>query len=1082
MKGKLTEESLTLRKSVQLTLLFAVAFSLMSLPGPLNSLLHAPGLSIVHATVTYVPSNPAWFPAGPGTNTELVSIFTSPSTELTSGLLANTIDFGDWPVVPYDISSLQSSGNSYYLSVPQGDHFYREIEFDLSNNFWGCNMDYGNSLCGRYIRQAWAHLVDKNTFATTGPCVNQCLGLDDPIPQRIDPNTPISCGWDTTYPGSSTSNCQVGYFGSSSQTVGGSVAYNCVTSGATCPTGASTGNCGGSTCYRPWMRTNGSPDFCAAANLLVKAFALLNETVTLNPDCTLTSVPASATLHPISFYIRQDPARDDLGIGMAMTMCAIFMGSYVEGCTTTGGPNITSGTTTFPANSILTVPVGTINTFPGFTTCVATGRVPCTPLNNWWMYTGGFQTGSDYDTMYSTYNSQLVSAPTGATPNPCAATTSTSAAYDYMYYCDKVFDSYSAQVEFAPCSSAAVGQDPTPGQSAATLTFGACGGFGFSSTDFVVSAGTIVNSAPLGSSFTVPITLTSIGGLSGAIALSAASDNTAVAKVSPASAIATLGAAWPSSATSILVTVNTTSTAGTAHVTATGTVASTSHSITITVTVSSSTSITSTGATRLSPETAQYLTQDEFGRTAATIPVFNGIIQLAYLAPPTACATTGSDCDVNGWHRVVNAEGASIFNFFTWLDAWNACPRAGGVPCAPGSTMVQGFSYSTSYLSPYRAFTVHDFAILGNIYDSLYRFNPYASTQVIDWMTLKHSFLTNSQLTYAPPSGTTMTIHNSLRHDLFWQDGQQVTAYDVAFTYISMMAIGSPIQFPSSLISGITVLSKFQFDINLYSPGPFTEPTVGSVAIMPGHLWSSCASTWSNFILGQTLPFSVLPSSGGCWDTTTTMASASFDPIASGVLIGSGAWTCQNTGANTARLVGALGTGCSNTNTQSPSGSLTLTRFGCSLTSPGTTCFPPASAPTLLYSRAASDLALYIWSGMTGNAVGDFNNLSAAISCEGAPVGTAACVQWQQGIGNPSGDGVTSGVVGLTQDAIFRRYYSVDWVAPVAFPPSSATMANIDAFPPVLYEGALTLSPAPVTNHPCTTSGNTFNNGAGYNC
>ncbi len=119
---------------------------------------------------------------------------------------------------------------------------------------------------------------------------------------------------------------------------------------------------------------------------------------------------------------------------------------------------------------------------------------------------------------------------------------------------------------------------------------------------------------------------------------------------------------------------------------------------------------------------------------------------------------------------------------------------------------------------------------------------------------------------------------------------------------------------------------------------------------------------------------------------------------------------------------------------------------------------------------------------MTGNAVSDFNNLSTAISCEGAPVPTGPCAQWQQGIGNPNADGVTTGVVGLAQDAIFRRYYTVDWVSPVAFPPSSGTMANIDVFPPVLYEGANTLSPAPVTGHACTTSGNTFNNGAGYNC
>ena len=350
-------------------------------------------------------------------------------------------------------------------------------------------------------------------------------------------------------------------------------------------------------------------------------------------------------------------------------------------------------------------------------------------------------------------------------------------------------------------------------------------------------------------------------------------------------------------------------------------------------------------------------------------------------------------------------------------------------------------------------------------------------------MTASHSFLTDSLLSYTPPAGTAATIRNNLRHDLSWQDGQPVTAFDVAFTYNSLIKNGAfQASGLSAIISGITVLSKFQFDINLFTKGPFTELDVGALTVMPGHLWSSCASTWSSFISSTAFPFVVPSGSSGCMDSTSTLVARTFDPTAKGLLIGSGAFECQNTGANAAVAVGTLGSGCSNTNTQSPTSSFTLTRFGCSLTSSGTTCVPSASAPTLLYNHAASDLALYIWSGMTGNAVSDFNNLSTAISCEGAPVPTGPCAQWQQGIGNPNADGVTSGVVGLAQDAIFRRYYTVDWVSPVAFPPSSGTMANIDVFPPVLYEGANTLSPAPVTGHACTTLGSTFNSGAGYNC
>ncbi len=792
-----------------------------------------PGIHSASGRLATVAANPSWLPAGPSTSTYLASIFTTPSAELTSGLLANTIDFGDWPVVPADVASLQGSGQSYYVTIPQGDHFYREVEFNLANNFWGCNMSFGNSACGLLIRQAWAHLVDKGSFVTTGPCVNHCVSLDNPIPQPIDPNTPISCGWDP-YAASAASqningNCVV-----SANTGAGGIAYNCVAEGGTCPIGTASGSCFGSVCYRPWMRGDGTADFCAAANLLKQAIA---PSATLNANCTFASLPAAVTTNPINFYVRQDPGRNDMGIGMAMSMCAIMMGQYVEGCTTTGGPNIVSSTTTFPAGSVLTVMVGPITTFPGFTTCVTKGST-CTPLNNWGMYTAGFQTGSAFDVMAVGYDSQFVSAPTGNTPNPCAATTSTSAAGDYQYICSQLYDAYATQVTAAPCSTPTVGANPVSGQHPSAITavsFGACTTNG----NYAISAGTVVTGATLPSAINVPITVTSVGNYAGGTisfttsvsgpvlpAVTATTPaNVALAAANPAGGVPD---AYASSITTITVPVA--STTGTDTVTVTASDGTTTNSIAITVIVTTTALVTAAPATRLAAPTAQYILQDVYGKGAFTIPVFSGISSIAYVAPQTvggsntACATTGSSCDTQGWLRVSNAKTANVDQFFNWINAWNACPVGGGVPCAPGSVERQGNSQSTTSLSPYIASTVWDFYILGNVYDSIYASNPYAGTQVFDWMTISHTFQSNGQLSYTPPAGTTVTLHNTLKHDDFWQDGPQVTAFDVAFTYNTLIKNGAfQASGLSAIISGITVLSKFQFDINLFAQGPFTQ-------------------------------------------------------------------------------------------------------------------------------------------------------------------------------------------------------------------------------------------------------------------
>lgn len=168
-----------------------------------------------------------------------------------------------------------------------------------------------------------------------------------------------------------------------------------------------------------------------------------------------------------------------------------------------------------------------------------------------------------------------------------------------------------------------------------------------------------------------------------------------------------------------------------------------------------------------------------------------------------------------------------------------------------------------------------------------------------------------------------------------------------------------------------------------------------------------------------------------------------------GILIGSGPWECANSS-------GTVGGGCTpcGSSVCSPV-SYTLQRF-CS----GTDCTNPGSGLTGHYFRSNGNLALWIWSGDTGEFTHDFSNLSVVRGCFGAPVGQAGCTHWQEGIGNPGGDGVTCCQVSSTQISIVNRFVAVNWIAPFQW--NTSPPDGIAPLAPVLYEGTVTLNPASV--------------------
>lgn len=478
----------------------------------------------------------------------------------------------------------------------------------------------------------------------------------------------------------------------------------------------------------------------------------------------------------------------------------------------------------------------------------------------------------------------------------------------------------------------------------------------------------------------------------------------------------------------------------------------------------------------------------------------------------------------SSWARVINSPTVGVPNFFTWLNAYAlnqpvCSPIQVCQPPFPIVTQIrQGFAKSTTSLNPYQAPPAvrQNFYVLDNVYDRLYRANPMNPNQILDWMTSNSQILDLTQLTYTPPVGTLAVLRNTLRSGINFHDGYPLSAWDVAFSYLSLMTTAAPqLPFglqcpgpaPACLVTGLTVLGTAQFDIDLNATALTTlqKENVGSLTILPGRLWSMMQSmAWENCKTSTPAVFSV-PSPQSCMTVNPGLVNA--DPLVAenpinfdqGILIGSGPWLCGTYMGEP--LQKEVGTGCTTslglppgiqTQNPGPGGTITLQRFGCELII-GVCEFPgnPEASP-FYYFRSSGNLALYLWTGNTGNVPGDFTNLGLVAACVGQKVLTPGCTRWQEGIGNPAppypfANGPAA--VGSTQVSYVQSYSGVSWTEPFAW----AALTGIGNSPPVLYEGTNTLpqlkshlfqlNPDPPAGcslplHPATD----YPNGSGYNC
>src|SRR2546421_13052447 len=178
---------------IRILVVFAIAFSLVTLPSVLSSNFVLPSIPVVRALQE--PSG-VWYPAGAQEQTLSISQGDGASITQVNWLLTNQVDAEDWPLTATQqgASTVNCSGNvNVQCSLPVPDHGYFELQFNLATILWGIPQGYGSSAAGVELRQGIAHLFNKQSFtANNAACLNiTCVADDQAMP--VCGATPVGC-------------------------------------------------------------------------------------------------------------------------------------------------------------------------------------------------------------------------------------------------------------------------------------------------------------------------------------------------------------------------------------------------------------------------------------------------------------------------------------------------------------------------------------------------------------------------------------------------------------------------------------------------------------------------------------------------------------------------------------------------------------------------------------------------------------------------------------------------------------------------------------------------------------------------
>ena len=311
-----------------------------------------------------------------------------------------------------------------------------------------------------------------------------------------------------------------------------------------------------------------------------------------------------------------------------------------------------------------------------------------------------------------------------------------------------------------------------------------------------------------------------------------------------------------------------------------------------------------------------------------SVPVFNQLqrfVALNCLNLEGGTIQPNEGSLVNGFGTGWLAGG--IGAYFTYLNAHpnpNYTPTNPSYACEQGNarTLRVGQSQDSDSFSPFQAASVWDFNIMNELWDSMLAVNPETGGQTLqffNWMISKYtSTFQPSEASCSPGQGcvtgtTTQAWH--LRPDLQWQDGTPVTADDVCFSILSYRDMPAALLQSSVInVASCTAINSSIAQVKLTLGGPNDDILVGSVPIIPHKYWAIPC----NWPVGSPEPAVSTLQSSQC-------DSGTFDPMASGIMVGDGPFECLAVPGTP--NPGAPGGPCSQTGNGLPGGQL-VTRGG----------------------------------------------------------------------------------------------------------------------------------------------------------
>jgi hypothetical protein len=421
---------------------------------------------------------------------------------------------------------------------------------------------------------------------------------------------------------------------------------------------------------------------------------------------------------------------------------------------------------------------------------------------------------------------------------------------------------------------------------------------------------------------------------------------------------------------------------------------------------------------------------------------------------------------LQGWIGISDISGVGIAqgNFWSLLNGWNSGPAVSG------PTIRWGLSAGTSSLNPFLSTLSSEQDVLQEVYDPLIASGPYLSggaPQVIGYMANTFSTVTHTSDPNCPVTiGITTVaacVKINLRGDIFFQDGVQVTASDVKFSYENFKAKGGIGSFGSlntvdivfdprvlpAAIGGTEAPGQAE---NLYVALSAATATalldLTTVPIIPQHIWKTIGAAGACADTSITNPGSGL-GTPPCTVEPTFLAGAGADPVANNRLIGSGPYICgvRNIAADPASGFAVLGGGCTSSGMDAvPAGLITLYRYGTGL-----------SHLAGSYFRNNAKYKEFAWAHTSsGNAVNifDVSTISGCFTNQGG----ALCPHYRSPdtvlmltnagpfIGAVSG-GSGGALTGL-QKAEVVQWFATSWTDPIAY----SSLVGVLPAPATLYE------------------------------